>query len=59
MRLTIAQELSESMGLSSLNERLQDPAAMMWVQGIFPKVLLFAFGSDASCYWCAANVLAG
>jgi hypothetical protein len=26
------------MGLSSLNARLQDPAAAMWVGGIFPKV---------------------
>lgn len=28
------------MGLSSLNARLQDPAAAMWVGGIFPKVPL-------------------
>lgn len=33
------QDLSESMGLSSLNSRLQDPAAVDWVSGVFPKVL--------------------
>ncbi|KAK9834492.1 hypothetical protein WJX74_002896 [Apatococcus lobatus] len=30
------QDLSENMGMKSLNERLQDPAAAMWFQGIFP-----------------------
>ncbi len=37
------QDLSESMGLSSLNARLQDPAAVDWVSGVFPKV-------PAPCY---------
>ena len=26
------------MGLSSLNTRLQDPLAVAWIQGVFPKV---------------------
>lgn len=41
------------MGLSSLNARLQDPAAVGWVQGVFPKVLMslhsafrFTFGQQ-------------
>ncbi len=32
------QDLSENMGMKSLNERLQDPAAAGWFQGIFPHV---------------------
>ena len=37
------QDLSENMGLLSLNMRLQEPTLQMYFEGIFPKVLEFFF----------------
>ena len=34
---TLFQELSELMGLISLNKRLQEPSLAPFYQGIFPK----------------------
>ena len=33
---TLFQELAETMGLRSLNERLEDPGCAAWFEGIFP-----------------------
>ena len=33
----LAQEMAENMSLLKLNERLQDPMAANWIQGIFPR----------------------
>ena len=51
------------MGLSSLNARLQDPAAAMWVGGIFPKVplsrcCLLLYVSPAACARLGPRILA-
>jgi pre-mRNA-splicing factor CWC22 len=34
---TLFQELAETMGLRSLNARLEDPACEQWFEGIFPQ----------------------
>jgi pre-mRNA-splicing factor CWC22 len=34
---TLFQELAETMGLKSLNARLEDPACLQWFEGIFPQ----------------------
>lgn len=36
------QDLSENMGLLSLNMRLQEPTLQMYFEGIFPKVLVLS-----------------
>ena len=33
----LVQEMAENMSLLKLNERLQDPMAANWIQGIFPR----------------------
>lgn len=39
------QDLSENMGLLSLNMRLQEPTLQMYFEGIFPKVCAFLLAS--------------